>query len=476
VTKPAGLVTPCEPEAGGSKQVVVAAACLIGILAASLAFKLAFTPRPLPGAYSLVITPAIFDAVASALAHHPGRLLLPMEYEPGRYYWLTTAIFFLYGLYKLLSPLGVYCVLSSILVATIFICSWLLLRSVAASVTIALCTAFGTQFSYALTYGTVLAQYLVLAYAAVNLTIAAKLVSSPNSRRLQLAYLGSLAWLALSSEMWINYAVAMIVAGVCLCIWQRKHGLNKAGEPARFVTIGTLGVLAAYLAVSLRYAGQYAVPGVEEELVLTYRNPVFLADDVITNFFTLLYTSLSNFLPAFLTGSTSLVYFGEHAIIAGQNGYDLPHTALVGYSHLFMWRFYAGAVVALFFVLTVRWVRHALATPAPWPALLALLSIMVVASFPTHLLIKFRPYMSVPALQYKVIFSVFFQTLLIGCMTERARQWLPRRTAYHAGVGALWAVVILSGLTRPRMLSELLARVGLAGYGDPLGDLLRWLR
>ena len=69
-----------------------------------------------------------------------------------------------HALYQVLSPLGVYLVLSSLLVATSFVTSWLVFRSFVFSGTLAFALGFGTHFAYGLAMGFVFGLYLFLSY------------------------------------------------------------------------------------------------------------------------------------------------------------------------------------------------------------------------------------------------------------------------------------------------------------------------
>jgi hypothetical protein len=139
-----------------------AAILLLMIVSASILFKLWLTPVKGLGVYSLVITPDISQRVSELLSVKPLELLLPQELEPGRWLWWTTTFPLLFGLYKLLSPLEAYILLSSLLIATSFITSWLALRSLVFSGTVAFALGFGTQLAYALTMGNTVAFYLFL--------------------------------------------------------------------------------------------------------------------------------------------------------------------------------------------------------------------------------------------------------------------------------------------------------------------------
>jgi hypothetical protein len=106
---------------------------------------------------------------------------------------------------------------------------------------------------------------------------------------------------------------------------------------------------------------------------------------------------------------------------------------------------------------------------------MVMLVAMIAVGFSTHLLIKFRPYNSVPALPYKAIVSILGVSLLTSYLVSLAGKRLGM-VRYRVLVASVMATVFVAGFTRPRMLSVLLAQVGLQGFSDPLGDALRFVR
>jgi hypothetical protein len=228
-------------------------------------------------------------------------------------------------------------------------------------------------------------------------------------------------------------------------------------------------VLAAYLLIRLRAPIQYIRKGAEEELITTYTSLVLAVEDVIANFFTFLYITLDNYLPSFVSASNSLVYLGSATILREQHGYHESHTHLVAMSHLFLWRFYAGVAVTLFLGAATWAAVHAWRWPSLPAMITTALCVMVLTGFSTHLLIKMRPYNSVPALSYKVVLSVAPLTVLIAYLATIQI----RRSAL---IMVVWGCVFMAALTRPGMQGALLAEVGLIGYRDPLGEITRALR
>jgi len=459
-------------------QLFWALAILIAILAAQLAFKLIFLPD-VPSAYFfLKMNPNILNSVAKTVHGDWAKLLFPFEYEPGRVYWCPSVIFFTYWGEVHLGPVASYLFFASVFVAVSFVLTLIVSRSLLFAATVAFMFAFGTQLDYVYTYGNLIALYLVLIYAGINFSIGFLLLSGRISGiGWKVAFVLTLAVLALANEMWINYATAVIAATVFGFLWARRHGEAGIASRSRFLLIATIGVLIVYLVVRMRFMSQFILPGSEEELLVTYKRHVTLVyDDAVSNFFTLLYMTIDNYFPSFISSSLSLTYSDPATIIAQQNGYDAPYSQLVLMNHLFLWRFYAGVFCTLFLA-GAGWIGYrAWASPSYQNAIITALLLMTIFGFTTHLSIKMRPYNTVPALPYKVIFSVSVFTLLVGYLTTLGAQSLSSLRARRALVAGVWACVILAAFTRPGMQNALLTQVGLAGFGDPLQKTVHTLR
>jgi hypothetical protein len=451
------------------------AVVLLIILTAYTAFTLATLPRP--GFPILSINKAIFATVTDTIAQDWKRLMMPMVYEKGRIYWQPATIFFTYWAERYLGPVPSYLLFSSLFIAASFILSLVVTRSLLFAATLAYMFAFGTQLNYAYTYGSLIPLYLVQTYCALNLAIVALMLSGRISKTTGSgAYVLSLCLVALASEWWLNYGVAIVAAAGFGLLWAMHHQHRNISDLCRFLILSTVLVGICYLIVRLQFPGQFTTRGEEEELMFSYPKVVLMIEDFLTNYFTFLYMSLNNYLPSFVSASNSLVYVGPERIIAEQNGYHQQYQSLVLMSHIFIWRFYAGVAATLF--------AAGLAMASLWawrerevrPAIVVALMLMIGTGFATHLFIKMRPYNSVPALSYKVAISVAALTVLVSYLllivTERIESIVVRRCV----IASVVACVFVAALTRPRMQAELLNQVGLVGLRDPMGQIVRLVR
>jgi hypothetical protein len=466
------IFQPDRHRPASARQAATPIAIGVAILAAYLAFTLATLPKP-SDFRILAINRAISDSMSHALATDWTRPFWPMEYEMRRIYWLPTTLFPTYAAEQALGPLGSYLLFSSIFIAVAFGVALYLTRSAVFSTTLAFMFAFGTQLNYVYTYGSLIPLYLTLTYCAANLALVVLLVRGRlNLLSGLLGFVISLWIIALSSEWWINYAIALVCACTFGFFWARRHDRPETTRACAVVAASTIGVLAVYLSIRLQYPAQFVRFGEEEELIVTYASFVMMAEDLVANFFTFLYMTLDNYLPSFVSSSNSLTYLGPATILAEQHGYHAQYQHLVLMSHLFLWRFYAGVAVTVFLALLARAAARAWSAPDWHHAVIVALMLMVMTAFSTHLLIKMRPYNSVPGLSYKVVLSVSAFTILVSYLVMTACRRLSSDAARGILLVCVWTCVFSAALTRPAMQAKLLEQVGLVGFRDPLGQIM----
>ncbi len=127
---------------------------------------------------------------------------------------------------------------------------------------------------------------------------------------------------------------------------------------------GVLIIVALYIATRAAFPSHVMKAGSEEEIVFTYRTWSLMIEDLVGNLFLYLYAALTIFLrPS--SSSNSLIRLGTAGVIAEQHGYHKNMEHLVGMNHIYLWRFYAGALCAGFFAVfagicarLIRFRRH----------------------------------------------------------------------------------------------------------------------
>jgi hypothetical protein len=362
-----------------------------------------------------------------------------------------------------------------LLIVAVFVCSWVASRSEVFSLTAALCAAFGTHLSYVYVNATIIIHCLLLIYLAINLASLVRLLTADGpARAAKAVFVVSLVCAALCWEMWLDYAVCLLVGSAYLFAWSRRHPGRLAGGNLCFVAVGALVLTVAYLAVRTQHAEEFHRPGMEAEMVTTYSHVAMMVEDVVANVFTYLYVALTTYVPSPLVASNSLVYHGESALIEQQHGYAEDYAHLVPMHHLFLWRFYAGVVSACFAWFAWKNLRRSWREPSTTHLVVSCLCLMVLFGFATHGLIKFRPYLSVPTWSYKCIVSIVGVTLLLCYLLMIARGKFATRRAYFALLAVVYAVVISAAASRPGMHVALHEQVGCPGPADPLVTIRGW--
>src|SRR6202000_3094848 len=104
----------------------------------------------------LSMNPPIKDSIHHILLTDWRQLLLPYEYEPGRYYWPTAVIPFVYAAQEMIGPLFAYMFFSSLLVVTSFVVASLLGASILFSSTLSFMFGFGAQLDYVFVFGNII--------------------------------------------------------------------------------------------------------------------------------------------------------------------------------------------------------------------------------------------------------------------------------------------------------------------------------
>lgn len=274
-------------------------------------------------------------------------------------------------------------------------------------------------------------------------------------------FLLSLIFVALCWEMWLDYFVFMALCLFYLFFVYRRKQKTDYVKRIKFIAISLIAVASIYIAVKVQYTGEHFTRGTEAELVSNYDYPILAIEDIISNIITYIYVALTNFLPAFLVSSNSHYLLGETILIEQQFGYHRPYTHLVPMHHLFLWYFYAGIVFVAFCFFMIKNIINSLNKPTTNNIFLSIIMILIATGFSTHALIKFRPYLSVPLLSYKCIVSILGVSLLISYLLMILREKIRKKHVYLLIVSISWALIIYSGLTKPKFLSHLSSQVGL---------------
>jgi hypothetical protein len=366
------------------------------------------------------------------------RLFLPLREISGT--WSTTTLIQTSLLERRLTPAGVWYLYNAIAILVAFGTTWALFRSAIFSFTFALCIGFGTQFyhAYAVTGG--INSYIVCAYHMMLMFTSAQIVRGVQPRWLWMVLFAvSLFFNMFGYEGWLDVLVLVWVSLPFVYIGLRR--LDRFEEAARMARVA--GVLTAagviYLYVKINY-GYGQVQGSESDVVFNYDHWRAIADDLIANFFTHTYLSVSNYLPPLLVGSTSMYELGAEPLIAAQHQYHEPYLYLVPMHHVFLWRFHAGAAFALVAGALVLLTRKMWRRPSPWTLAAIVFLLMILLPGSTHEMIKFRPMNAMPSMTYHVTVGIIGAGLLLAWLVTSAWRQLRSRRAAHALMVPAWAI------------------------------------
>jgi hypothetical protein len=398
--------------------------------------------------------------------------LLPIKCLTGS--WCSTSLLTVHGLELLLgSPHRVYYLANAVMLVTSFCLSWWAFRSLVFTVTLSLCLAFSTVNYHVYVVSGGVALPLIVSYLLFFLFCQYKLLEA-GCRYAVWAPAGVIALLllALSYESWLDCVAWMwlaypVVIALLYRARDRRHLVATAVLVA--VTLAAVGYV-----IAKRQLGHGQTAGSESDTVFNYGlgNAVLAVEDVVCHYFTLLYVTVSTYLPPEVCSySVSSWALGPERIVALQHGYHDTHAHLVAYNHMFLWRFYAGVAVAVLGYWFWRRLGAAWRNPTRDSLALFLFLSMVMVSGPTHMLVKYRPMHSTPFLGYHSFFGVVGLSLLLAALADACRRHSRRPRVAWVVIAVLWANVVYCGLARPSLLSHMATQCGFPPYPDPLANL-----
>lgn len=401
------------------------------------------------------------------------RLFLPLQEITGA--WVTTTLILTYKLERVLTPAGVWYLYNALAILTAFGTTWLLFRSAVFSFTFAICVGFGTQFyhAYAVTGG--IASYIVTVYHILLMFTAAQVVRGVPSRAGWIAALAfSVLLNALGYEGWLDVVALAAVSAPFLYVGLSR--LGRHAEAVRLVKVTAFLIAAGITYVIIKVSiGFGQVEGSESDVVFNYDSLLMVADDLISNVFTHVYLSVSNFLPPSLVGASAAYQLGPERLIGAQHQYHESFLYLVPMSQVFFWRYYAGAAFALLAVALVQSSRRMWRRPSAWTLTLLFGLLMVLVPGATHMMIKFRPMNAMPAMTYHVTVGVLGVSLLLSWLAASAWRSWPNRGLAAGAVILVWVTVFYGALARPPYLAYMAAQSGLGSqlYPNPMRMLLQ---
>lgn len=398
------------------------------------------------------------------------RLLLPIPEMSGT--WTTTTLILTHLVEVRIGPANTWYLFNAILIVVSVITSWLVFRSWVFGFTLAICMGFGTQLYH--TYATPgsIGFLLLFVYYQLLLVCAFKVVSGERPWLWRLLFVPALALTVLSYEGWLDFLVFAWLGGAYLGLVLWKLG-DRTRLKRLMVIVGIMTACGAGYILIKTTSGYAQGPGSESDVVLNYPVRMIAVEDIISNVLTHGYIVFTNFLPPALVSSNSLYWLGPRQIVDLQSNYSPQFSYLVVMSHVFLWRYYAGAAMVIYLLVLWKVVRQSLLAPGASRVALAVFLIMAGIGGPTHDLIKYRAMNSMPLLGYHVLVGVLGISLVISFAMMTASQRIRSRAGVAVLIAATWGTIFYSALSRPAFLNHQAAQVGFGTplYPDPMAAL-----
>jgi hypothetical protein len=391
------------------------------------------------------------------------------------YYSPLSAIMMLY-LPTRLGAANTWVLLNVLLIITTFFTSWFAFHSRVFSYTLCILLGFGTQLFHIYHMSGNIAVVPAFIFYQINLLLILKIFTDKKRKFLwRTLYVVSFIIMALYNLAWLDYLVFIWVLSVFLLIYFWYTGQQQHFSTLAYVFGAATCVGVLYIFIKMQFSSnQIIAEGAEEDVIFNYPYLILAVEDFISNLVTNFYLAISNFLPPFMVGSNSQFLFGSDQLIALQNGYHPDYAYLIPMQHLFFWRYYAGMWFSAFIYLLIRFSKKAFRSISLNYLALAIFIIMIFVGSPTHLIIKARPYMSVPLLSYRVVVGILGVSLFIAYLVMLAWQIVKNRRLAAFIVVLVWTAVFLGAFTRPPYLDFLTSQVGIS-YGGVGPDPIRTL-
>ena len=399
--------------------------------------------------------------------------LLPVQLLHGS--WCPFSLLFVHWLEVLTgSPALVYYMTNAVLVVTSYCLSWQVLRSWVFSITLTLCFALSTFNHHVYVVAGGVALPLVVSYLLFFLFCQYKLLQSEcNYKRWVPLGVLSMVVFALSYESWLDCVACMWLAYPFLMLLAYRAGDFKRLKAGGILLVGVTVFVGIYLLIKVKL-GFGQVKGSESDVIFNYglRRGLVGLEDMIAHFFTLFFIAVTTYSPPFLfNGSISSWRYGTEHLISLQHGYHEQQTHLVGYSHLFLWRYYAGFAAALFLYWFWKSVRAAWQAPSTVNVGFFLFLLMTLAAGATHMMVKYRPMHSAPFLGYHSYFGIVGYSLLLAWAAWWVQTRFQRRWLAWTLIATLWINLGYCALSRPSLLSHMAVQCGFAPYPDAWQNL-----
>jgi hypothetical protein len=374
---------------------------------------------------------------------------------------------------NLIGTAGVWYVYQAILILSAFFLSWKVFRSPIFSYILAICLGFGTHHYHAFQYSGITGFYLMHALMLILLYLSYVFIRSEGKNLWCLAgVIPTLLLTAIYYEGWLDFFASVFLITIFLYFYFKHHQQPQYNR-SLFILFAIFNIVfAAYITISFTYT-EFAHDSGESALVLFYGKDFFwrAVDDLISNYFTNLYVTLTNFLPPALITSNALYQYSDQ--LAGRN-------PLTYYHYFFWWRYLAGAAAMIFYGFFIKQVKKSFSSELFSTAFpIVIFSIMVAINGATHHIIQFLPARSMPVFGYYVQQGVLGFSLLIAYGMHLYLKNARNKKQAAILVALVIGIILWSSIRRPNYLWHMIEMVGIdhqGPYPNPLNTLIITIR
>jgi hypothetical protein len=378
-----------------------------------------------------------------------------------------------YYLENIIGTAGVWYLFQSILMLTAFFLSWKVFRSDILSYFLAICLGFSTHYYHAFQYSGITGFYLLQTLYLLLLFFAYEFIRrKEDNRRYLFVLIPTLLLTAIYYEGWLDFFASVWAISIFLYFYFRSKKQTQYVKNLLIVFVIFNVVAIIYIYMKFTYL-EFAHATGESAVVYFYTKHYFwrAVEDLISNYFTHLYMTLTNFLPPAFITSNSLYQYHEYL--------EQRHELVLGH-YIFFWRYSAGVITTLFYIFFIKVVKRAF-KEKPFTSFfpLVLFMIMVAVNGPTHTIIQFRPMKAMPVLGYHVLQGVLGFSLCIAYLFHLFK--LRTENKIIVVVVSMFAVLVIlwSSIRRPNYLWHMIEVVGLdhqGPYPNPFIVLLNMIR
>ena len=366
---------------------------------------------------------------------------------------MSSTLVLLHFIQEIMTPPQSYYLVNALLIVAAFAFSFIVFRSYIYSYTLAICLGFGTQYYHLYNIPTVVSFYLYTIYVLALFLCLYKFITTNKRKWVWFGFFVlSLFLTAISYEGWLDVFVYLMLASVFVFFLLTKFKEPEKRKRLILLAAIILVTAAAYMIIKVQYGyGQSA--GAESDVVWNYlpeKSLIFW--DMASNYVTLFYMGVSNFLPSFFIVPWDMIKYGDAGLIAMQNGYHPAGTHLVPMNMLFFWRYFAGIFLTVFVYAIAKVIRICFQKDSPRRAdaiAIAVFLIMIATAGPTHMIVKFRPMHSLAFLNYQVVVGVIGVSMLISYLLMMLEKRTTKKWLLLLVVTATWVFLFYITLTKP---------------------------